>query len=353
MKECTNHLQTVSPSLQVPGMVSIILLNWNGKRFLHDCIQSVQTQTYQNVELIIVDNCSTDGSQNVLRQRNEEYQLFLNEKNLGYCGGANFGIHKAKGEYVLLVNPDVILSPDFLAQLVETAENKENVGILTGKLLRFDKQTLDSTGQFLRRNLSPLERGYDEADTGQYEQPEYVFSSCGAVAFYRRAMLEVIQLEGEYFDETYFAFYEDLDIGWRSQLFGWKAYYVPEAVAYHYRGGGLSEQKRKKHWFDALPFLPDSSFIQKPVFIQRHVMINRYLTLLKNASWRDVLLGLPAVLKFELLLWGYVLCARPALFHILVELMKLLPEAMRKRRKIQSQKVVSSSYLRRYVMRGS
>lgn len=331
-------------------MISIVLLNWNGKRFLKDCIDSIQQQSYRNFELIIIDNASSDGSQDLLQREYTRYQLILNDKNLGYCGGANLGIRRTQGEYVLILNPDVILNVDFLSRLMDVTESDKSIGIFVGKLLRFDKQTLDSTGQFLRRNFFPLERGYGEPDTGKYEHPEYVFSTCGAVAFYRRVMLEDIQLDGEYFDESYFAFYEDFDIGWRAQLLGWKAYYVPTAVAYHYRGGGLSNRKKNIHWFDRIPFLPTVSFTQKPVFIQRHVIINRYLTLLKNAAWRDIFFGAPAMLKYELLLWGYVLCVRPGLFTTLVELAKLLPKTLKKRRYIQSRRVVSSSYMRKYVI---
>jgi GT2 family glycosyltransferase len=321
-------------------MVSIILLNWNGKRFLQDCIQSVCAQSYRNYELISIDNCSTDGSQEFLLQQDNLDQLFLNEVNLGYCGGSNLGIRKTTGEYVLILNPDVILHSDFLAHILEVVEYDPSIGIATGKLLRFDRKTLDSTGQFLRSDLSPLERGYGEPDTGQYDQPGSVFSSCGAVAFYRRAMLEDIQLDGEFFDESYFAFYEDLDLGWRAQLLGWKAYYIPTAVAYHYRGGGLTELKQPESWFERIPFFPTVSLIKKPVALQRHIIRNRYLTLIKNASSHDILRGLPAILKFELLLWGYVVCMRPSLLTTLFDLVKRIPEARKKRHCIRARRNV-------------
>jgi GT2 family glycosyltransferase len=321
-------------------MVSIILLNWNGKRFLQECIGSICAQSYQNYELIIIDNCSTDGSQEFLRQQHNHSQLVLNKVNLGYCGGANLGIRRAMGKYVLILNADVILHTEFLAHIIDVVERNKSIGIATGKLLRFDKKTLDSTGQFLRRNLTPLERGYGEPDLGTYNQPGYVLSSCGAVAFYRHSMLEAIQLDGEFFDESYFTFYEDLDIGWRAQLLGWKAYYIPTAVAYHFRGGGFAEQKRKKYWFEHLPFFPNASLLQKPKELQRHIIKNRYLTLIKNASFHDILRGFPAILKFELLLWGYVLCVRPSLFTTLVELVKLFPGALKKRHAIQARRKV-------------
>ncbi len=318
--------------------VSIIVINWNGKQFLQDCIQSIEMQTYQDTELVVLDNCSTDGSRELLSHLDGNYHLVLSDKNLGYCGGANLGIRSTNGEYVLIMNPDVLLHPDFLTHLLTAAQQNPEVGILSGKLLRFDKRTLDSTGQFLRKNMSPRERGYDEVDIGQYDRPGYVFSSCGAVVLYRRSMLEAIQLGGEYFDETYFAFYEDLDLGWRAQLSGWKAYYVPEAIAYHYRGGGLSEHKRQRQWFERISWIPNVSFVEKPQFIQHHLIVNRYLTMLKNASLADILIGLPAILRFEILLWGYVVCVRPSLFSTLFTLLKLFPQTLRKRQAIQSGK---------------
>ncbi len=332
-------------------MISIVLINWNGKRFLPDCLRSIAAQSQQPSEIFVIDNASTDGSQELLlrEQHHYCYQLVCNERNLGYCGGANQGIRQTRGKYIVLLNPDVILDAMFLEQLFNIAEQHEHCGILTGKLLRFDRQTLDSTGQFLRKNFSPFERGYGEPDRGQYDQAGFVFSSCGAVVWYRRAMLDDIQLDGEYFDESYFAFYEDLDIGWRAQLSGWKAYYAPTAVAYHYRGGGLSEQKRSKHWFEALPFLPSVSFIEKPVFIQRHILMNRYLTLLKNAAWREIFHGLPAICSYELLAWGYMLCVRPILLAMLRDMLKILPTVRWKRREIQRRRVVDAAYIRKYI----
>lgn len=332
-------------------MISVVLVNWNGKRFLAECLQSIAGQTYQPQEILIVDNASTDGSQEWLlrEQPHYSYQLQMNTTNLGYCGGANLGIRQTHGKYVVVVNPDVMFEVTFLERLLAVAEQNENFGILTGKLLRFDRRTIDSTGQFLRRNLSPLERGYGEPDNGQYEQPGPVFSACGAVAWYRRTMLEDIQLHGEYFDESYFAFYEDLDIGWRAQLLGWKAYYTPTAVAYHYRGGGLSGQERKKHWFERLPYFPSASFLEKPVFIQRHIMLNRYLTLGKNASWPEILWGFPAIFHYELRVWGYACCVRPTLLHTLRDFRRLFPEIRKKRQEVQQRKVVAAAYIRRYI----
>ncbi|PIE36255.1 hypothetical protein CSA56_00785 [candidate division KSB3 bacterium] len=323
--------------------VSVVMINWNGKQFLEECIRSIEAQSSPIAELLILDNCSTDGSQELLSWYADQHRVVLNETNFGYCGGANYGIRHTSGDYVLIMNPDVLLHPDFVSHLLETAGDKPEVGILSGKLLRFDKKTLDSTGQFLRKNISPYERGYNEIDRGQYDQPGEIFSCCGAVAFYRRDMLEAIQIDGAYFDEAHFAFYEDLDIGWRAQLLGWKAYYVPNALAYHYRGGGLSGQKRRPHWFERVAWIPKVSFVEKPPFIQHHVIVNRYLTMLKNASWLDIARRFPSILTYELLLWGYVLCVRPSLLSTLGTLLKLFPDTFGKRKAIWTKKVFLES----------
>lgn len=322
------------------NMISIILLNWNSKRFLTGCIQSIRAQTYPHHELLIIDDQSTDGSAAFLQQHFPEYPLIQNTRKLGYCGGANLGIQHTNGEFVLLINADIILAPDFLARLLETIEREPHIGIATGKLLRFDRRTLDSTGQFLRRNLTPLERGYGEPDIGQYEQPEEIFSSCGGLVLYRRVMLDDLQIDGEVFDEAYFAYYEDLDIGWRAQVQGWRALYIPTAIAYHYRGGGLAASHPQATWIEQLPFVPNVSLFQKPPAIQQHVIKNRYLTLIKNASIRELWHGMPAILKFEFMLWGYILLARPQLITVVGDLLRLLPEALRKRKIIQAKRKV-------------
>ena len=334
-----------------PIMVSIIVINWNGKRFLRECLQSLYEQTYQDMEALLIDNYSTDGSREMLSEYATRSRLFYNPKNIGYCGAANLGIVESRGDYLLILNPDVVLSPDYLRKLVLCAEQHPQVGSITGKLLRFDHQTLDSAGQFLRNNLTPLERGYNQTDIGQHNVAEYVFSACGAAAFYRRNMLEAIQIDGEYFDTSYFAFYEDLDIGWRAQLAGWKAYYLPDALAYHYRGGGFAD-KPAASWLSRLPFAPRSSFMEKPRFAQRHILKNRYLTLMKNAAWPEILLGLPNIARLELLIAGYVLFVHPSLLFAWGDLLTLLPQAWRKRQKIQARRVVDAMYIAGFLRKG-
>lgn len=336
-------------------LISVIVVNWNGAKFLKNCLDSILNQSYRDLEILVIDNTSEDESIQIIRENYPQIRLISNSENRGYCKGCNQGIQLTTGTYILILNPDTILTSDFVKNLMVTAERDSQIGMVAGKLLRFDQVTLDTTGQFLRWNLTPLERGYGNKDVGQFNTSGYIFSTCGAAAFYKRAMLEAIKIKGECFDESFFTYYEDLDLGWRAQLFGWKCYYNSEAVAYHYRGGGLSQTsngKRNKgkgtreRSFPLFPFpLFKFSFLDKPFFLQRHILKNRYLTLLKNLGIGDLILSFPALLLFESLVWGYICLARPKLLGTLSELFRLLPETWEKRRIIQSRRVVSSFYI--------
>jgi GT2 family glycosyltransferase len=339
-------------------LVSVVVVNWNGARFLKNCLDSILIQSYTDLEVLIIDNASEDHSVQIVREGYPQLRLIENSENKGYCQGCNQGINSSSGSYVLILNPDTILTPDFIKNLVSAMELDPRIGMASGKLLRFDQTTLDTTGQFLRWNLTPLERGYGEKDEGQFDTPGYCFSTCGAAAFYRRAMLEDIKIKGEYFDSSFFAYYEDLDLGWRAQLFGWKCYYTPRALAFHYRGGGLRGQLpvtpcSSPRVVDKNPrtknLLPRFSFFNKPSFLQRHILKNRYLTLLKNLGVKDFFLIFPSLFLFDPLIWIYLGLIQPGLLRILPELLRLLPETWEKRRIIQSRRVVSASYVRSFL----
>jgi len=337
-------------------LVSVIIVNWNGAKFLESCLDSVLNQSYPDREILMIDNASQDNSVQIVRERylqpasDVPVRLVENSENRGYCEGCNQGIDLAAGAYILILNPDTILSPNFIQSLVSSAELDPRIGMVAGKLLRFDRVTLDTTGQFLRWNLTPLDRGYGEQDTGQFDTPGYSFSTCGAAAFYRREMLEDIKIDGEYFDTSFFTYYEDLDLGWRAQLLGWKCYYNPEALAFHYRGGSLHQPEGWEHLPRPLKgILPRYSFRDKPPFLQKHILKNRYLTLVKNLGALDLILNLPSLLLFESLIWGYACLIQPELLGVLPRVFRLLPHALKKHRIIHSRRVVSASYIKSWV----
>lgn len=352
-------MSSLSTENMQSDLTSVIIVNWNGAKFLKKCVDSVLNQSYRNIEILIIDNASDDNSLEVIQGEvlsapDIPIRIIENSENRGYCKGCNQGIDLASGTYILILNPDIILTSDFIKNLVSSIELDSRIGMVAGKLVRFDGVTLDTTGQFLRWNLTPLERGYGKKDTGQFNTPGYSFSTCGAAAFYKRAMLEDIKIKDEYFDESFFTYYEDLDLGWRAQLFGWKCYYNPKALAFHYRGGGLSTINSQSSLTitggqPTKNFPPKFSFTEKPFSLQKHILKNRYLTLIKNLNVKDFLIALPSLLLFESFIWSYVCLIQPNLFRILPEVFRLLPEILEKRRIIQSRRVVSVFYIKSWI----
>ncbi|TKJ30481.1 hypothetical protein CEE39_08170 [bacterium (candidate division B38) B3_B38] len=305
------------------GMVSIIVVSWESIKFLGECLRSVREQTYQEWELIVVDNGSEDGSADLVREKFPEARLIEGSRNLGFARAGNLGLQQSRGKWLLFINPDVLLERDWLEKALPAFKISPRIGMVTGKILRFDRRTIDSTGQFISRSRRAIERGYNEADRGQHNQEGYVFSVCGAVALYKREMVEAVRLNGEFLDEDFFAFYEDLDVGWRANLLGWRGYYVPDAVVYHYRGGS----QKGGGWLARF-----SQLSQRPTEIKFHIVKNRYLTIIKNDRWGKTLLSLPYILGFDTLLCLYMLMADPRVVGKLFTAGPYFKAAFRKRR---------------------
>jgi len=311
-------------------LVSVIIVNYNGRDYLNKCLHSIKIQTYKNIELIVVDNSSTDGSVEMLRSNFPSVILIRNSRNELYAKAQNAGISASKGNYVLCLNNDTILDKNYISECVNVMQEKEDVGMVGGKILRMDKQTLDSAGQFLSRSRKPYDRGYRQKDKGQYETEEYVFGPSGAASLFRKTMLEEIKFPGTsgqyaYFDEDYGMFYEDLDLAWRANKRGWKAYYNPKAIAYHTRGGSC--QKRK---CVLLPITYD--FILLPRHLQVHLIKNRYMTIIKNETLTGFLVNSIFIFCYDLKLFVYMLFFRPILFIYLLRNLKFLKTAYHKRK---------------------
>lgn len=312
-------------------LVSVIVLNWNGAPHLAPCLESVVSLTYRPLELVVVDNGSTDGSQAWLREHYPQVRLIENPTNRGFAAGYNQAIAVCSAPYVLVLNTDVFLDPDFLALALRGFAHGPQVAAVTGRVFQEATRELLNGGFFLRRQLRIRH-------SANLDTPEEVFGATGAVVLCRREALEALKVEGEYFDESYFGYGEDIDLAWRAQLWGWKIRFEPGPLARHVGSGSLDGRLR---------------FAEKPAFFQRHVLKNRYLTLIKNASPRVLLALLPALLLTELLLWPYLLfrwpLRAPYLGLALVDVLRLLPLALRRRRYIQGRRQVSSAYIRGFL----
>lgn len=224
--------------------VSINLVTWNGKKYLPYCLDSIFNQTFRDFSLFILDNGSTDGTAEYLKAFRfpiSEMEIAFNENNVGFAAGHNQAVRATESDYVLMLNQDIILEPDFLENLVKFMDNHPEAGAVTGKLLRWDfgnnqkTDMLDSAGIELFKNHRGAELGTGEKDGEKWSDPREVFGVSGAAPLYRRAALREVAFKGEYFDEDFFSYKEDVDLAYRLRLVGWRAWLVPGARAYHDR----------------------------------------------------------------------------------------------------------------------
>lgn len=262
--------------------ISVVIVSYNSEAFLRDNLNSAVKQTKKFKEIVVVDNRSYDRSLEIISGFPQVRVIALPE-NCGYAGGANRGIEACTADLILVANADIILAPDFNAAVSKKFSEDPDIALLSPLILRFDRQTVDSAGQVLSRSLYPLEIGYNRSLNRLNPGEGPVFSVCGAATVFRRRALESLKLEGEYYDEDFFAFWEDLDIGWRARLYGLKTYFYPGAVVYHYRSATL-----KRTFFSRF-----SLSLSRSTDIKYHLVKNRYLTLIKNFRFRDFWWALP------------------------------------------------------------
>ena len=206
-------------------------MNWNGKKFLPPCLNSLNKQTQKGFEILLVDNGSTDGSVEFVTENFPHVKVIRLKENLGFCRAGNIGILLAKGEYVALLNNDTEVDPHWLEELVKALDRHPEVGFCASKMVLYDTPHLiDSAGDAYSIAGSARKIGHlDFALKEKYRRPRFVFGACAGAAIYRRSMLEDIGL----FDEDFFIIQEDVDLSFRAQLKGYKCLYVPTALVYH------------------------------------------------------------------------------------------------------------------------
>lgn len=221
-------------------LLSVVIPNWNGARFLPVCLDSLARQGWRELEVIVVDNASADESCALLRRDYPQVQLIELTRNLGFTGACNAGLRSAAGDMLGLLNNDTELHPDWATEVMAALERHPQAGAVASKMLLFDRRDhLHTAGDCFSLDGRARNRGVWQRDRGQYEREEYVFSACGGAAVYRRRMLEQIGL----LDDDFFFSCEDVDLGWRAQLAGWRCVYAPKAVVYHHlaaTGGGAT-----------------------------------------------------------------------------------------------------------------
>lgn len=337
-----NYQSTVNnPESAIMPFISVIIVNYNGLRFLQNCLASLQKQNYPSsrYEIILVDNGSTDGSISFIRNNWTEVRIIDAQKNLGFAAGNNLGFEYAKGDFFALLNNDTEVPENWISVLVDTILESYSIGLVTCKILfHADRQIINSTGLQLLNDGRGSDRGFREKDLGQYNKKEDVFGACGASMLLRKEMLVDI---GN-FDDRLFMYYEDLDLAWRAKLQNWRCVYTPETVVYHIHCGSSGE------WSDFFTF---------------HVERNRALISIKNApigmAFRcfSIVTLKSSIRIIQGIVFGMVhrekLKIAKTYFKVLVSLFFNLPKFIKTRYTIQKGRKTSRGDLKKWLVNKS
>jgi GT2 family glycosyltransferase len=305
--------------------ISAVVVSYNSARFLGQNLNSLFQQTVHFRRVIVVDNASRDGSRAVL-DAFPSVETILLADNIGYAAAANRGIGRTDSELVLVANADIYLDADFNRRALEFFADHPQAGMLSPLLLRFDRETVDSAGQACSLALYPRERGYNRRLARIPLTEGEVFSVCGAASVFSRRALERLKVGDEYYDEDFFMFWEDFDIGWRANLLGVKVFFTPRAIAYHFRSGTLPRTIWARFSLAAA----------RPVPLRFHLVKNRYLTLIKNFRWRKSWTALPFVVLKDLLWIGALTIRSPKIIIAVARSRELFKKAWKKRKMISA-----------------
>ena len=211
------------------ALVTIIIVNWNGKPLLSDCLDSVRNQSFRDFETILVDNGSVDGSIHWVQQHHSDVRIISLPENTGFCVANNIGLRKVKTKYVALLNNDAVAHPFWLLNLVNGLETHKEAGSAASKILyHWDPNIIDRAGDGYTRAGVGLLRGRGMPPNA-FDKPQWIFGACAAAALYRKSMIDKIG----FFDEDFFLIYEDVDLSFRALLNGYKCLFVPDSIVYH------------------------------------------------------------------------------------------------------------------------
>lgn len=303
--------------------VTIVVLSYDGRELLEVVLPTLARQTFPSFSVLVVDNGSSDGSAEYLEREWPQVEILRLPENIGVAAALNRGVEAARSEFVALLNNDIELEPDWLAELVAALRSHPEAGSATGKMLNFHRRDrLDGAGDVVMWSGAATRRGFETPDEGQFDRPEAVFGACGGAALYRRVAFDAVGP----FDEDFFAYMEDVDWSFRAQLAGFACRYVPSAVAYHMAGATTGR--------NISPYL----------YMQRR---NQLWMMAKNYPARAFVLHAPKILLFQL---GFVASSvrdgvLGAHARAWGEALRGMPGVLQKRRAIQGARRVGLRYL--------
>jgi GT2 family glycosyltransferase len=324
-------LLEVAGERMVKGLVSVILVNRNCGALVDLVFPTIVAQTYTPLEVIVVDNASEDGSVERIRDGYPTARIIQMGVNRGFSGALNAGIRESNGEYILSLNFDVVLQPDFVAQLVAAIEARPDAGWAAGAMRKLTKDgvldSIDCYGHWFLSSRYVYGYDPDHPQVTYYDSPQDVFGASGCAALYRRSMLDAIAVGGEIFDEDLFAYFEDVDLDWRAQQHGYKCLFTPTAEGAHMRGGtGLSQR-------------PEVAAL---------LLANRFLVMIKNDDVRDALDDLSPIVRRTMQDVALHMHHPTAIVLAVGRVLRLAGRMLKKRKAIRRGRVAGPSPVKRF-----
>ncbi len=312
------------------NLVSIVIPNWNGRKFLIPCLESILAQSYKQFEIIVVDNGSQDGSCELLSKKYPQVKLIALEHNTGFSVAVNKGINVSQGNFIALINNDTKANVHWLEKMVEALTNNIEIGSVACKMLSMDNPKLiDGAGDGLRRGGLPGRIGHGQIDFGQFDKERYVLGACGGAVVYRKAMLDDIGL----FDEDFFAYLEDVDLSLRAQSAGYRCLYVPDAIMYHLGCGTTGSGYSK--------------------LVVRLSCRNNINMIVKNIPGDLLIEFVPQIIFWQSYYLAAVVIRGGSVFAWLggvLDALFLLPKMLAKRKAIKSKRKLDSAALRQIIL---
>ncbi len=329
--------------------IAVIIVNWNGRRYLKDCFDSLQKQTRKNFKIIFVDNGSEDGSIDFVRKNYPETEIIRLKKNTGFCFGYNTGIKKAFEDenikYVIVLNNDTKLDENYIEEIENCAKNHPEAGAIQPKVLNFfEPGKIDCAGIYITRDGTAHNRGYGKSEKNFGEIKE-IFGANGTASLFTRVALEKTKFrDGEYFDNNHFAFYEDVDLAWRLRLEGFEAYFCPKAIVWHIHSATVGKFSLLKAFYLHRNYF-FTIFKNYPAGIMMKTLIRRfwsYVQLVCNVFKKEKRetqfikgYGKGQVAAVILKAWGNVLVN--------------LPKIIKKRQSVQKKKTIKKEQICRWL----
>jgi len=305
----------------------VAIATFNSDRYIRRCLDALFEQEGVDLDVVVIDNASTDGTRKILKEFKGRVRKILSSRNLGFAEAQNRAMDASDADWVLTLNPDVLLRPGFIRTLVDAGESDPGAGAVCGKLLSIGpgfeplpEPRIDSTGIFFTPAMRHFDRGWHEPEDRYSDGPEYVFGASAAAALFRRRMIDDVKVEGSFFDPDFFVYREDADVAWRAQLLGWRSIYTPLATAWHVRTVTPSNRR------------------SVPAVINMHSVKNRFLMRIKNATAGVSRRCWLSMTTRDLLVIGGSLLWEPSSLKAFWHVFQCLPRALRQRRIIMSRR---------------